>query len=196
VAVANREGETSQNYLSNRFCRVSTVAVQRFCKPKVGGSNPSPGTKFINSLRGQCQTVPTAGYRLATTRRDFAPPARLFHPAPSRSRDVPVHLPIPRARGRPPRGGPFAAPHPTLGPALGHRGNQRRSQLSRSRAATPGRFRGGSPQARDHGTHAPAGPSLLRRAARANEKSRGYIRGNADKFGTEATLANPYSSNT
>ena len=24
--------------------RVSTVAVQRFCKPKVGGSNPSPGT--------------------------------------------------------------------------------------------------------------------------------------------------------
>jgi hypothetical protein len=25
--------------------RVSTVAVQRFCKPKVGGSNPSPGTK-------------------------------------------------------------------------------------------------------------------------------------------------------
>ena len=26
-------------------CRVSTVVVQRFCKPKVGGSNPSPGTK-------------------------------------------------------------------------------------------------------------------------------------------------------
>src|SRR3984957_17861638 len=24
-------------------CRVSTVVVQRFCKPKVGGSNPSPG---------------------------------------------------------------------------------------------------------------------------------------------------------
>lgn len=24
--------------------RVSTVVVQRFCKPKVGGSNPSPGT--------------------------------------------------------------------------------------------------------------------------------------------------------
>jgi hypothetical protein len=26
------------------ICRVSTVVVQRFCKPKVGGSNPSPGT--------------------------------------------------------------------------------------------------------------------------------------------------------
>ena len=24
--------------------RVSTVVVQRFCKPLVGGSNPSPGT--------------------------------------------------------------------------------------------------------------------------------------------------------
>ena len=24
--------------------RVSTAVVQRFCKPKVGGSNPSPGT--------------------------------------------------------------------------------------------------------------------------------------------------------
>jgi hypothetical protein len=30
--------------------RVSTVVVQRFCKPKVGGSNPSPGTDVINSL--------------------------------------------------------------------------------------------------------------------------------------------------
>src|SRR5215472_1472531 len=28
----------------NYIGRVSTVAVQRFCKPKVGGSNPSPGT--------------------------------------------------------------------------------------------------------------------------------------------------------
>ncbi len=26
-------------------CRVSTVVVQRFCKPKVGGSNPSPGIR-------------------------------------------------------------------------------------------------------------------------------------------------------
>ena len=26
-------------------CRVSTAVVQRFCKPKVGGSNPSPGIK-------------------------------------------------------------------------------------------------------------------------------------------------------
>src|SRR3984893_14335210 len=31
---------------SYQFCRVSTVEVQRFCKPKVGGSNPSPGTIF------------------------------------------------------------------------------------------------------------------------------------------------------
>ena len=28
-------------------CRVSTVVVQRFCKPKVGGSNPSPGIGAI-----------------------------------------------------------------------------------------------------------------------------------------------------
>ena len=28
-------------------CRVSTVVVQRFCKPKVGGSNPSPGTSDL-----------------------------------------------------------------------------------------------------------------------------------------------------
>lgn len=27
-----------------RYCRVSTAVVQRFCKPKAGGSNPSPGT--------------------------------------------------------------------------------------------------------------------------------------------------------
>jgi hypothetical protein len=32
--------------------RVSTVAVQRFCKPKVGGSNPSPGTIPRAALRG------------------------------------------------------------------------------------------------------------------------------------------------
>jgi hypothetical protein len=26
------------------------VVVQRFCKPKVGGSNPSPGTTFLREL--------------------------------------------------------------------------------------------------------------------------------------------------
>ena len=31
-------------------CRVSTVVVQRFCKPKVGGSNPSPGTNDLKHL--------------------------------------------------------------------------------------------------------------------------------------------------
>ena len=30
--------------VEHRLRRVSTVVVQRFCKPKVGGSNPSPGT--------------------------------------------------------------------------------------------------------------------------------------------------------
>jgi hypothetical protein len=35
-----------------RVSRVSTVAVQRFCKPKVGGSNPSPGTNKNNGLSG------------------------------------------------------------------------------------------------------------------------------------------------
>src|ERR1700722_10024549 len=34
--------------------RVSTVAVQRFCKPKVGGSNPSPGTI---SMSGAAMTM-------------------------------------------------------------------------------------------------------------------------------------------
>ena len=37
---------------SYQFCRVSTVAVQRFCKPKVGGSNPSPGTNCNNVWTG------------------------------------------------------------------------------------------------------------------------------------------------
>ena len=32
--------------LPGGICRVSTVVVQRFCKPKVGGSNPSPGTRI------------------------------------------------------------------------------------------------------------------------------------------------------
>src|SRR5262249_45460876 len=31
-----------------RHCRVSSVVEQRFCKPLVGGSNPSPGTRKIN----------------------------------------------------------------------------------------------------------------------------------------------------
>ena len=31
-------------------CRVSTVVVQRFCKPKVGGSNPSPGTSDFETV--------------------------------------------------------------------------------------------------------------------------------------------------
>src|SRR6266478_846053 len=31
--------------------RVSTVVVQRFCKPKVGGSNPSPGTRYRDNTR-------------------------------------------------------------------------------------------------------------------------------------------------
>ena len=29
--------------------RLSTVVVQRFCKPKVGGSNPSAGTIFFEN---------------------------------------------------------------------------------------------------------------------------------------------------
>ena len=32
--------------LKSLMCLVSTVVVQRFCKPLVGGSNPSPGTIF------------------------------------------------------------------------------------------------------------------------------------------------------
>jgi hypothetical protein len=33
-------------------CRVSSVVEQRFCKPLVGGSNPSPGTSRISDLLG------------------------------------------------------------------------------------------------------------------------------------------------
>src|SRR6516164_7160101 len=44
------EGAGKTNRL-NYIRRVSTVAVQRFCKPKVGGSNPSPGTIIIDKFR-------------------------------------------------------------------------------------------------------------------------------------------------
>ena len=37
--------------LEHRRRRVSTVVVQRFCKPKVGGSNPSPGMRHLLLLR-------------------------------------------------------------------------------------------------------------------------------------------------
>ncbi len=36
---------SGQRIYSRWLCRLSTVVVQRFCKPKVGGSNPSAGTK-------------------------------------------------------------------------------------------------------------------------------------------------------
>ena len=49
-----RAGRTPPKLLK---CRVSTVVVQRFCKPKAGGSNPSPGTKEINGL-GETQDIP------------------------------------------------------------------------------------------------------------------------------------------
>jgi hypothetical protein len=32
------------------YCRVSSVVEQRFCKPLVGGSNPSPGTSRNKGL--------------------------------------------------------------------------------------------------------------------------------------------------
>src|SRR5262245_698636 len=38
----------------SNHCRVSTVVVQRFCKPKVGGSNPSPGTISPESRQEKC----------------------------------------------------------------------------------------------------------------------------------------------
>jgi hypothetical protein len=42
--------------------------VQRFCKPKVGGSNPSPGTSYGNNLRLSLATEWHAGYHMATSR--------------------------------------------------------------------------------------------------------------------------------
>ena len=36
----------AERWYNIALSRVSTVVVQRFCKPKVGGSNPSPGTIF------------------------------------------------------------------------------------------------------------------------------------------------------
>ena len=46
--------------------RLSTVVVQRFCKPKVGGSNPSAGTNKINELCHCGIAGMTAGYHRAT----------------------------------------------------------------------------------------------------------------------------------
>jgi hypothetical protein len=43
-------GISGKKTISFNARRVSTVVVQRFCKPKVGGSNPSPGTNVINTL--------------------------------------------------------------------------------------------------------------------------------------------------
>src|SRR5215470_2557513 len=39
--------------LETPLCRVSSVVEQRFCKPLVGGSNPSPGTSKINCPDGE-----------------------------------------------------------------------------------------------------------------------------------------------
>ncbi len=56
LGLADRTGDPSHRAVSRRGmvrfmrhddrtgCRVSTAVVQRFCKPKAGGSNPSPGT--------------------------------------------------------------------------------------------------------------------------------------------------------
>jgi hypothetical protein len=46
-AQQNHSGDTTPKSLK---CRVSTVVVQRFCKPKVGGSNPSPGTMISRHI--------------------------------------------------------------------------------------------------------------------------------------------------
>jgi hypothetical protein len=51
--------------------RVSTVAVQRFCKPKVGGSNPSPGTNNFNELSCGNDDIAKFGYHMATTEQKF-----------------------------------------------------------------------------------------------------------------------------
>ena len=42
--------------LKSLIRRVSTGVVQRFCKPLVGGSNPSPGTIFCNFNAGSQST--------------------------------------------------------------------------------------------------------------------------------------------
>jgi hypothetical protein len=39
-------------FKKHRFCRVSSVVEQRFCKPLVGSSNLSPGTAFPPGPRG------------------------------------------------------------------------------------------------------------------------------------------------
>ena len=43
--------------LKSAFCRVSTVVVQRFCKPLVGSSNLSLGTAFIGVFVSVGSTV-------------------------------------------------------------------------------------------------------------------------------------------
>jgi hypothetical protein len=44
------------------ICRVSTVVVQRFCKPKVGGSSPSPGRTHGGSARPSACFAISASY--------------------------------------------------------------------------------------------------------------------------------------
>ena len=74
------------------------------------------------------------------------------------------------ARARGPLGRPSAAPTPTLGSALGHRGSLGPAPTSALPRRDP---RGVPPRPGVHGTHRRLGPPLPREAARANEKSMG-----------------------
>ena len=50
VRELNAAGKAAKDRYYFNVRRVSTVVVQRFCKPKVGGSNPSPGTMISFSF--------------------------------------------------------------------------------------------------------------------------------------------------
>ncbi len=104
-----RRAEIATVWGSNRISRVSTVAVQRFCKPKVGGSNPSPGTKSINK-----NDIPIASQRNRPDANRAIPPAptgavrrcvwRSNTSSPARTGRCPhVHEPSRQPAASPPR---------------------------------------------------------------------------------------------
>jgi hypothetical protein len=87
------------------ICRVSSAVEQRFCKPLVGGSSPSPGTNEIKYLRTiwppkSCQKSGLEGRRQkqARARRAFLPPVSSATPAGGKL-PRPVCLEPPRGWG-------------------------------------------------------------------------------------------------
>ena len=107
-------------------CRVSTAVVQRFCKPKVGGSIPSPGTSFPWACPNQICPARTFSIRdnpeYFTNHREPPP-----DPVTAQERDAPW--------GRGLRG--LLACRPGGGKESGARDDRRNGEGSRRLSAQP-----------------------------------------------------------